>query len=150
LIVGMDARRIGEAWNMMYRELAHRGQTGLAYHAISAIDIALWDIRGKALTEPVWRLLGVARHRVRCYVTMGLPSMDREQLASVAKHWVSQGMGGLKMVVGVIARDRAHEFPNMSEALLEDARRVKAVRDAVGHSIEITIDIHSERDSTRA
>src|SRR4051794_3075172 len=49
LILGMDARRIADVWNAMYRELAHRGQTGLAYHAISAIDIALWDIRGKAL-----------------------------------------------------------------------------------------------------
>ena len=118
LILGMDARRIADVWNAMYRELCHRGQTGLAYHAISAIDIALWDIRGKALKEPVWRLLGGARDKVPCYVTMGLPSMDREQLASVAKHWVAQGFGGVKMVVGVIARDRAHEFPNMTEALL--------------------------------
>ena len=146
----MDARRIADVWNAMYRELAHRGQTGLAYHAISAIDIALWDIRGKALKEPVWRLLGGARDKVPCYVTMGLPSMDRDQLASVAKHWVAQGLGGVKMVVGVIARDRAHEFPNMTEALLEDARRVKAVRDAVGHSIEIAIDINCEIDPSQA
>ena len=146
----MDARRIADVWNAMYRELGHRGQTGLAYHAISAIDIALWDIRGKALKEPVWRLLGGARDKVPCYVTMGLPSMDRDQLASVAKHWVEQGMGGVKMVVGVIARDRAHEFPNMTEALLEDARRVKAVRDAVGHSIEIAIDINCEIDPSQA
>ena len=91
LILGMDARRIADVWNAMYRELCHRGQTGLAYHAISAIDIALWDIRGKALKEPVWRLLGGARDKVPCYVTMGLPSMDRDQLASVAKHWVDAG-----------------------------------------------------------
>jgi L-rhamnonate dehydratase len=95
LILGMDARRIADVWNAMYRELGHRGQTGLAYHAISAIDIALWDIRGKALKEPVWRLLGGARDKVPCYVTMGLPSMDRDQLASVAKDWISQGMGGV-------------------------------------------------------
>ena len=71
LILGMDARRIADVWNAMYRELCHRGQTGLAYHAISAIDIALWDIRGKALKEPVWRLLGGARDKVPCYVTWG-------------------------------------------------------------------------------
>jgi L-alanine-DL-glutamate epimerase-like enolase superfamily enzyme len=151
LIVGMDARRITEVWNVMYRELAHRGQTGLAYHAISAIDIALWDIAGKHFGVPVYQLLGgKVRDKVPCYVTMGLPSMDREQLASVAKHWVAQGMGGVKMVVGVIARDRAHEFPNMSEALLEDARRVKAVRDAVGHNVEIAIDINCEIDPAQA
>ena len=150
IILGMDARRIAEVWNAMYRELCHRGQTGLAYHAISAIDIALWDIRGKALKEPVWRLLGGARDKVPCYVTMGLPSMDREQLASVAKHWVSQGFGGVKMVVGVIARDRAHEFANMTEALREDAYRVKAVRDAVGDNIEIAVDINCEIDPSQA
>lgn len=150
MIVGMDARRIVDVWNAMYRELGHRGQTGLAYHAISAIDIALWDIRGKALNEPVWRLIGGARDKVPCYVTMGLPSMDRDQLASVAKHWVEQGMGGVKMVVGVIARDRAHEFANMTDALLEDARRVKAVRDAVGHGIDIAIDINCEIDPAQA
>ena len=97
----------------------------------------------------MWRLLGGARDKVPCYVTCGLPSMDREQLASVAKHWVAQGFGGVKMVVGVIARDRAHEFPNMTEALLEDAHRVKAVRDAVGQSVEIAVDINCEIDPRR-
>jgi L-alanine-DL-glutamate epimerase-like enolase superfamily enzyme len=137
-------------WNVLYRELAHRGQTGLAYHAISAIDIALWDIRGKALREPVWRLLGGARDRVPCYVTCGLPSMDIDQLASVAKHWVGQGFGGVKMVVGVIARDRAADFANVIEALREDARRVKAVREAVGDHVEVAIDINCELDPSQA
>jgi L-alanine-DL-glutamate epimerase-like enolase superfamily enzyme len=150
IVTGMDARRISDVGNAIHRELAHRGQTGLACHAMSAIDIALWDIRGKALKEPVWRLLGGARDKVPCYVTMGLPSMDREQLASVAKYWVAQGMGGVKVVVGVIARDRADEFPNMTEALLEDARRVKAVRDAVGPNVEIAIDINCELDPAQA
>ncbi|MGH6769871.1 MAG: mandelate racemase/muconate lactonizing enzyme family protein [Xanthobacteraceae bacterium] len=150
LIVGMDAREIAAVWNALYREFCHRGQTGIAYHAISAIDIALWDVRGKALGEPVWRLLGGARNRVRCYVTCGLPSMDREQLAAVAKHWVAQGFGGVKMVVGVIARDRAADFSNMTEALREDAHRVKAIRDAVGDGIEIAIDINCEIDPAQA
>jgi L-alanine-DL-glutamate epimerase-like enolase superfamily enzyme len=76
--------------------------------------------------------------------------MDREQLASVAKHWVAQGFGGLKMVVGVIARDRAHEFPNVTEALREDAHRVKAVREEVGEGIEIAVDINCEIDPSQA
>jgi L-alanine-DL-glutamate epimerase-like enolase superfamily enzyme len=150
LIEGMDARNIAAVWNALYRELAHRGQTGLAYHAISAIDIALWDIRGKALGEPVWRLLGGARERVRCYVTFGLPSFDIDQLVAVAKHWVGQGFGGLKMVVGVIARDRADEFVNPADALREDARRLAAVREAVGEKIEIAVDINCELDPAQA
>jgi L-alanine-DL-glutamate epimerase-like enolase superfamily enzyme len=150
LIVGMDVRAIAAVWNVLYREFCHRGQTGIAYHGISAIDIALWDIRGKTLGEPVWRLLGGARHRVPCYVTCGLPSMDREQLAAVARHWVAQGFGGVKMVVGVIARDRAGEFANMTEALREDAHRVKAVREAVGEGIDVAIDINCELDPAQA
>jgi L-alanine-DL-glutamate epimerase-like enolase superfamily enzyme len=150
LIVGMDAREIARVWNVLYREFCHRGQTGIAYHGLSAIDIALWDIRGKALGEPVWRLLGGARNRVPCYVTCGLPSMDREQLAAVARHWVEQGFGGVKMVVGVIARDHAADFPNMTEALREDSNRVKAIRDAVGPGIDIAIDINCEIDPAQA
>jgi L-alanine-DL-glutamate epimerase-like enolase superfamily enzyme len=150
LIKGMDARAISAVWNALYRELAHRGQTGLAYHAISAIDIALWDIRGKALGEPVWRLLGGARDRVRCYVTFGLPSFDMDQLVAVAKHWVGQGFGGLKMVVGVIARDKSDAFVNSADALREDARRLKAVREAVGDKVEIAVDINCELDPSQA
>ena len=150
MIVGMDAREISRVWNVMYREFGHRGQTGLAYHAISAVDIALWDIKGKALGEPIWRLLGGARDRVPCYVTCGLPSLDREQLAAVAKDWVKQGFGGVKLVAGVIARDHAADFPNVTAALREDALRVKAVREAVGDDIEIAIDINCELDSAQA
>lgn len=150
MIVGMDAREISKIWNVLYREFGHRGQTGLAYHAISAIDIALWDIKGKLLGEPIWRLLGGARDRVPCYVTCGLPSFDSEQLAAVAKDWVDKGMGGVKLVVGVIARDRAADFPNVTAALREDARRVKAVREAVGHDIDIAIDLNCELDSMQA
>lgn len=150
LVTGMDAGAIAAVWNALYREIAHRGQTGDAYHAISAIDIALWDIRGKALGEPVWRLLGGARNRVPCYATFGLPSFDRDELAAVAKHWVDQGFGGLKMVVGVIARDRSDDFVNPTAALREDALRLKAVREAVGDTIEIAIDINCELDTAQA
>ena len=150
LIKGMDPRAISRVWNALYRELGHRGQTGLAYHAISAIDIALWDLKGKTLGEPVWRLLGGARDRVPCYETFGLPSFDIDQLVSVAKSWVEKGFGGLKMVVGVIARDRANEFANPTEALKEDARRLAAVREAVGDGIEIAVDINCELDTAQA
>jgi L-rhamnonate dehydratase len=114
------------------------------------VDIALWDLRGKALGEPVWRLLGGARERVRCYVTFGLPSFDIDQLAAVAKHSVGQGFSGLKMVVGVIALNDPDRFPNPTEALREDARRLAAVRDAVGDGVEIAVDINCELSAPEA
>jgi len=146
LILGMDARRIGEIWNALYRELGQRGQTGIASHAISAIDIALWDLRGKALGEPVWQLLGGARDRVPCYVTCGLPSFDIDELVAVAKYWVSEGFSGLKIVAGALARSRPDDFASPKAALREDARRIKAVREAVGEDIDIAIDINCELD----
>ena len=59
-----------------------RGQTGYAAHALAAIDVALWDIKGKALNQPVWRLLGGAHARVPVYATFGFGFFDREQLAA--------------------------------------------------------------------
>jgi L-alanine-DL-glutamate epimerase-like enolase superfamily enzyme len=56
--------------------------------------LALWDIKGKALGQPVWRLLGGARDRVPVYATFGFGFFDREQLAAAAKLWVAQGFSG--------------------------------------------------------
>ena len=58
---------------------------------MSAIDIALWDIKGKQYKEPVWRLLGGAQNPVQAYVTFGLKQYNTEQLIEVAKQLVAQG-----------------------------------------------------------
>jgi L-alanine-DL-glutamate epimerase-like enolase superfamily enzyme len=58
--------------------------------AVSAIDIALWDIKGKYYKEPVWRLLGGAQNPVPAYVTFGLKQYTKEQLVEVAKSFVAQ------------------------------------------------------------
>ena len=70
-----------------------------AAHALAAIDVALWDLKGKALGQPVWRLLGGARERVPVYVTFGFHFFDREELAEAAKFWVANGFTRLKMTV---------------------------------------------------
>ena len=69
--------------------------------AVSTIDIALWDIKGKHYKEPVWRLLGGAQNPVQAYVTFGLKQYTKEQLVEVAKQLVAQGEKRLKMVVAV-------------------------------------------------
>ena len=108
-----------------------RGQTGYAAHALAAIDVALWDIKGKALNQPVWRLLGGAHPRVPVYATFGFGFFDREQLAAAAKLWVAQGFKRLKMTVGNEALRHRDQRPVM-EVIREDAARVRAVREAVG------------------
>src|SRR5262245_18256396 len=86
-IVGDDPLAHERIWDKLYWTLMPRGQTGYAAHALAAIDIALWDIKGKALGQPVWRLLGGARSRVPGYATLGFGFFDREQLAAAAKQW---------------------------------------------------------------
>jgi L-rhamnonate dehydratase len=132
-------------WEKLYWTLTPRGQTGFGAQALSAVDIALWDIKGKALGQPIWRLLGGARARVPLYATFGFNFFDREQLAAAAKLWVSQGYRRLKMVVGHEALRRRETRPLM-EVIQEDAARVRAVRDAVGPDIQLFIDANCSLD----
>jgi L-rhamnonate dehydratase len=132
-------------WDKLYWLLMPRGQTGFAGQAVSAVDIALWDIKGKAFGQPVWRLLGGARARVPLYATFGFNFFTREQLAAAAKLWVSQGYRRLKMVVGHEALRRRETRP-LSEVIREDAARVRAVREAVGPDVELFIDANCSLD----
>jgi L-rhamnonate dehydratase len=116
-------------WHELYKTFNPRAQTGMWSSAVSAIDIALWDIKGKYYKEPVWRLLGGAQNPVPAYVTFGLKQYTKDQLAEVAKSFVARGEHRLKMVVAV-----EPENPSV------DAERVRTVREAVGEKVELMID----------
>ena len=94
------------------------------------MDIALWDLKGKHLNQPVWRLLGGYSATVPAYITFGLLEYSREQLVEVAKQFVSQGHDKLKMVVAI----------NGAQDPAEDAARVKVVREAVGDKVQLMVD----------
>ena len=144
-IVGDDPLAHERIWEKLYWTLTPRGQTGFGAQAISAVDVALWDIKGKALGQPVWRLLGGARERVPVYVTFGFNFFDREELAQAAKFWVDSGFKRLKMTVaheGLARRDRAP----LMDVIREDAARVRTVRDAVGPDVELFIDANCSLD----
>src|SRR6186997_2399478 len=106
---------------------------------IKLVGVALWDIKGKALNQSVWRLLGGAHPRVPVYATFGFGFFDREQLAAAAKKWVADGFRRLKMTVASEALKHKDERPVM-DMIREDAKRVQAVREAVGPDVEIFID----------
>jgi L-rhamnonate dehydratase len=144
-IKGDEALAHERIWDKLYWTLLPRGQTGFGAQALSAVDIALWDIKGKALGQPVWRLLGGARARVPLYATFGFNFFDRAQLAAAAKLWVAQGYRRLKMVVGHDALRRREARP-LAEVIREDAARVEAVRDAVGPDVERFIDANCSLD----
>ena len=89
---------------------------------MSAVDIALWDIKGKYFGEPIWRLLGGSDATVSAYITFGLGEYDRDQLVEAARRFIGEGQDKLKMVVGA-NRDAVD--------VEEDAARVGTVRDAI-------------------
>ena len=100
--------------------------TGITSMAISAVDIALWDLRGKLLDRPVAALLGMARERVPVYGSGGFTSYDTAQLCRQLDGWVASGIPRVKMKIG---RDPA-----------ADVRRIAAARAAIGDEAELFVD----------
>jgi L-alanine-DL-glutamate epimerase-like enolase superfamily enzyme len=129
LLVGMDPRDTEAIHEKVWWALNMRSFTGVVSFALSAIDIACWDIKGKSTGRTVAQLLGGYRDWAPIYVTFGFPVYDREQLAEAAKIQVDKGIERLKMVVGVNEGGWA-----------EDARRIRAVREAIGPDIELMLD----------
>jgi L-rhamnonate dehydratase len=145
---GEDPLAHERIWERLYWLLSPRGQTGYASHAIAAIDVALWDLKGKALGQPVWRLLGGARAKVPIYTTFGFGAYDRDELAAAAKWWTARGHKHLKMVVGHHALQRRDEPRPLGEVIAEDARRVRAVREAT--DAELHVDANCSLDGYHA
>jgi L-rhamnonate dehydratase len=149
-LIGEDPLAHERIWEKLYWLLSPRGQTGYASHAIAAIDVALWDLKGKALDKPIFSLLGGARSMVPVYTTFGFGAYDRTELATAAKWWVARGHKRLKMVVGHHALQRRDEPRSIEQVIAEDVRRVRAVRDAVGMEIDLHVDANCSLDSFHA
>ncbi|CAA9402828.1 MAG: Muconate cycloisomerase [uncultured Ramlibacter sp.] len=145
-LVGMDPLRHEQVWDKLYWLLTPRGQSGYASHAIAAIDLALWDLKGQVLGQPCWRLLGGARSQVPVYATFGFAFFERDELAAAARAWVDRGFRRLKMTVGHHALQRRDEPRPIAEVLAEDVQRIRAVRDAVGPDVQIYIDANCSLD----
>lgn len=129
-LVGEDPLATARIWETLHKEVNPRSQTGAWSTAVSAVDIALWDVKGKAYDEPVWRLLGGARETVPVYYTLGDPLEDPEAQAEVARELVDDGATQVKVVVGKgeWATPRA------------DAARIRAVQDEIGDDVDLAID----------
>lgn len=145
-LVGMDPLRHEQVWDKLQWLLVPRGQSGYASHAIAAIDIALWDLKGQVLGQPCWRLLGGARDRVPVYATFGFNFFERDELAAAARSWVERGFKRLKMTVGHHAMQRRDEPRPISDVIREDAARIRAVREAVGPDVHLYIDANCSLD----
>ena len=109
LLVGEDPLEIERLWERMYRGLIYVGRRGIAVHAISGVDIALWDLRGKVEGKPVCELIGTpVRDRVRAYASRLMPETEAETSEAVAE-LREQGFTAVKLGWGPLGRDPDHD-----------------------------------------
>lgn len=139
-IIGSDALAHERVWQHLYWTLTPWGQSGQGSHAIAAIDLALWDIKGKVFNEPIWRMIGGTRDRIEAYATCGFSFFDKDQLTSAVTAMVDEGYTALKMQVGRPGLDRRNATKTIGEIIAGDVERVGWVRDAVGPDVEVSID----------
>jgi L-alanine-DL-glutamate epimerase-like enolase superfamily enzyme len=132
LLVGEDPLDPIRLWQRMYRGLIYIGRRGIALHAISGIDIALWDIAGKFAGKPVCELIGTPqRDRVRAYASMLMPDdpgLVRERVAMLR----DQGFTAVKLGWGPLGRDGARDVELAAAAVEAGGDRVTILIDA-GH-----------------
>jgi L-alanine-DL-glutamate epimerase-like enolase superfamily enzyme len=141
-LIGKDARHISRIWEHIYngtrdhyalsrgRKFPILGRRGLTISAMSGVDTALWDIKGKALGVPVVELLGGAcREEMEAYASGGWATADKigEQLNG----YIEKGFQGVKMRVGI-----------MDKTVAASVKRVQAAREAIGDHIKLMTDAH--------
>jgi L-alanine-DL-glutamate epimerase-like enolase superfamily enzyme len=128
-VIGEDPLEIEHLWQKMYRGLIYVGRRGIALHAISGIDIALWDIKGKALGKPVCELIGTPRRsRVRAYASRLMPDTPGEVREAVGA-LREQGFTAVKLGWGPLGADAGLDLELASAAC-----------EAAGEGVTILID----------
>jgi L-alanine-DL-glutamate epimerase-like enolase superfamily enzyme len=142
LLIGQDPLNLG-LWDELYVKSAMNGRRGLGVCAIGALDMALWDLRGKILGQPVWRLLGGSvKSEVLAYASL-LPqgkSLDeqRESLVDRARQAVAAGFRAIKLETIVKGPYAHNALQEGDEAIIE---LVRACREAVGPNITMMVDV---------
>lgn len=135
LLMGEDPWEVELLWQRMYRKTMAFGRKGIAMVAISAVDIALWDLLGKSARQPVYRLLGGrTKPRIPVYASR-LYSTPLDELAAEAVKYKNEGFKAMKLRFGWGPIDGA-------EGMQRNAALVRTVREAVGDGIDIMADAY--------
>jgi L-alanine-DL-glutamate epimerase-like enolase superfamily enzyme len=113
-------------WNNMYHHIRNLGRSGITSMAISAIDIALWDLKSKILQTPLVELFGSIRKTVSVYGSGGFTNYSKVELQSQLSEWARDGMKFVKMKIGTHPED--------------DVKRVGWAREAIGENVELFVD----------
>jgi D-galactarolactone cycloisomerase len=150
MLIGEDPLLIEGLWQKMFARTRQFGRRGIVMNAISGIDIALWDIAGKAARLPLYRLLGGCREKVEAYASGGFYQEGKsvDDLAGEAESYRARGFKGMKMKVGRNPSTQTHLRHLVDHAELcevepeEDIARVAAVRRTLGPRAKLMVDVN--------
>lgn len=126
VVIGRDALDVSGAWLAMVQSIRNLGRPGIASMAISAVDVALWDLKAQLLRVPLVKLIGSVRNAIPIYGSGGFTSYSLDQIQRQLSGWVRSGIHMVKMKVG-------REPEN-------DPRRVRAAREAIGDDAQLFVD----------
>ena len=134
-LIGKDPRQPAHHWQAIYRHAFYRGGIILT-SALSAVDIAMWDIKGKALGVPVYELLGgPSRDRIRVYGQAGTPEGAKEVLA--------EGYQSMKISV-TSSRGRLSRYVENPDFVQGVVENIKAIRETIGPKVDMGIELHGD------
>ncbi len=135
LLIGADPWNIEFLWQHMYRKTMAFGRKGIGMAAISAVDIALWDLLGKSAKQPVFRLLGGrTKPRIPVYASR-LYSIELSELAAEAKRYKKEGYQAMKLRFGWGPTDGA-------AGMQKNVALVKTIRESVGDGVDVMADAY--------
>ncbi|MEM3384235.1 MAG: mandelate racemase/muconate lactonizing enzyme family protein [Nitrososphaeria archaeon] len=134
LVIGQDPFYVEKIWEEIFSATHMWGRRGMETYAISGIEIALWDIIGKACNRPVYKLLGGFKDKVRCYAA---PSLKEPKIIKKeCEKFVEEGFTAIKLRTGL--------------GFDEDLAIVKSVRAVVGKDVELMVDANMAYDHNKA
>jgi L-alanine-DL-glutamate epimerase-like enolase superfamily enzyme len=133
LLIGEESTRVEGLWEKMYREGLLQGRAGSVMRALSALDIAIWDMNARSVAMPLYKYLGYwAEDRVPAYASGGyyLEGKTPQKLAEEVASYVSQGFKAVKIKVGRLS-------------LAQEEDRIRAARQAIGSQVHLMLDANN-------
>jgi L-alanine-DL-glutamate epimerase-like enolase superfamily enzyme len=141
VVLGADALDVGAAFDGMVKAVRNAGRPGAVGYAISAVDVALWDLKARLLGLPLHRLLGAVREEVPVYGSGGFTSYSEDQLHKQLAGWVyGQHIPRVKIKIG----------ESWGSNVGRDLERMAQARDVVGAGVELFVDANGGYDRKQA
>lgn len=140
VVIGSPVADVRTPWQAMVDAVRNIGRPGVAANAISAVDIALWDLKARVAGVPLFKLLGPVRNQVPIYGSGGFTSYSEQELIHQLSGWVDQGITRVKMKIGKDWGAKAGE----------DIARARAVRQAIGSEPELFVDANGAYHAKQA